>query len=43
VLSVLAKAQIPISLITTAETEISLLVTEENALRVKQVMEELNQ
>ena len=43
VLSVLAKAQIPISLITTAETEISLLVTEENALRVKQAMEELNQ
>ncbi|MBP3447789.1 MAG: ACT domain-containing protein [Clostridia bacterium] len=42
VLSILAKAQIPISLITTAETEISLLVTEENALRVKQIMEELN-
>lgn len=39
VLATLAKAQIPISLITTAETEISLLVTEENALRVKQVME----
>ena len=43
VLSILAKAQIPISLITTAETEISLLVTEENALHAKQVMEELNQ
>lgn len=43
VLSVLAKAQIPIFLITTAETEISLLVTEENALRVKQVMEEFHQ
>lgn len=43
VLSILAKAQIPISLITTAETEISLLITEENALRVKQVMEEFNQ
>ncbi len=43
VLSILAKAQIPISLITTAETEISILVTEENALRVKQIMDELNQ
>ncbi len=43
VLSILAKAQIPISLITTAETEISLLITEENALHAKQVMEELNQ
>lgn len=43
VLSILAKAQIPISLITTAETEISLLITEENAPHVKQIMDELNQ
>lgn len=43
VLSILAKAQIPIFLITTAETEISLLITEEHALRAKQIMEELNQ
>ena len=43
VLSILSKAQIPIFLITTAETEISLLITEEHALRAKQIMEELNQ